>query len=615
MKKIIGILAASIFSILPAKSFALTGGTAVVYGNGMMNADGEWTAGSRKIEALGIDNQLDRNSKVTYDVAINRSEYQDNGVSIFAVEELYQVVRQKLGDVVATKFWNWLSGVERMPIEFKTGFLAIAEKTLSSPAFGDTDLQLHIDKYEAYLRGGNCVLLVSHSQGNLYANQAWNTIFQGNRFSLFEKSFGNVQVATPSSTVSAGQISNLGTQLGNWKTFQDDEVMNLVRSTLGALPANLPAEGKLGDPDRGHSFNSYMRDGGTAKTQIVSEMIQIARALEYPYALVDLSTKEQQSQALLELENNAVDKPNPEEVEKGKPIYFEGIGLADAKWEIPGLSQRLTASVLEPARGTRLYEEGTQVYKIIVPSDAPTSDSLMIRALITSGGVEQEFISQRAVRIYSNASLSSSTNVRISGTSKSGISCQFSYFLQQIQVVEFLEGKLKGQKKERLLYEDCAPVFGQQSEVTVSIQNFELGFGEIGATYQISEDYPSLTGVANPDKQENKYGFSQYIKYSREESPDGVIKCIEIQKNASPYSESRVHYSPGNTINCKQTDPYEKELCIKSVALYNAENSSSFGWSPWVLTSDGSLTNDIKVEFPCGEMGYRIGIFEKLFTL
>jgi hypothetical protein len=81
------------------------------------------------------------------------------------------------------------------------------------------DLDKHLAQYRAEFSKGH-VVVIGHSQGNLYANQAYN------RLSLTEKGrFGIVAVATPSSSV-AGYASGEEP----YTTLKEDRIIALVRS-------------------------------------------------------------------------------------------------------------------------------------------------------------------------------------------------------------------------------------------------------------------------------------------------------------------------------------------------------------------------------------------------
>jgi hypothetical protein len=389
----------------PAFAQAFARGTAVVYGNGMLNADGEWDLGMYKLKSLNIDRDLDVLGKVSYDVAINRSEWKDAaGNRLDGLEEFYQVARQKLGEIVATKYWLWLSRIEAFPPELQQNYRTISANVISEPVAGDTDLPVHIEKYRAYLRSGSRVLLVSHSQGNLYANQAWSSLFGGGRNQVLVESFGNNQVATPASLVSSSQVLRFGQQLGTWKTFPDDTVMANVRDFAGALPANLPFEGQIGDPGLGHNFvKAYMRTGSESLTRVVADMKNVARVLAYPTAFLDLSTQQSDTAALDDLTNDANNK-DPESVEPGKSLYLEGSSLSSASFEVPGVAGRLSASVVAVPASHPLFAAGSEVYRLAIPATATVGASGKLRAIITGAGVEQVYESPRTVKIEGHIS-------------------------------------------------------------------------------------------------------------------------------------------------------------------------------------------------------------------
>ena len=138
------------------------------------------------------------------------------------------------------------------------------------------------------------MILVSHSQGNLYANQVMRKLADYTDASLtgsiqekkkrnplfpdFSDLFANIQVATPVSET----IQN-----SPWLTFKDDLIMAMVRETVGALPANLQNSG-VGTPPEGdlfgHNFiKSYLRVD-ESRQKIISSVKSAYAKLRYPIA-------------------------------------------------------------------------------------------------------------------------------------------------------------------------------------------------------------------------------------------------------------------------------------------------------------------------------------------
>lgn len=92
----------------------------------------------------------------------------------------------------------------------------------------DQDLQSHIKKYKDYLNDELDILVVSHSQGNFYANRAFEVLAESHKY--LDNKMGIVAIASPDSYVAG---------LGEHRTLNSD---SLIRSIPGSLPANINNE-------------------------------------------------------------------------------------------------------------------------------------------------------------------------------------------------------------------------------------------------------------------------------------------------------------------------------------------------------------------------------------
>jgi hypothetical protein len=463
-------------------------GTVVVYGNGMFNADGEWDRGSEVLEQLFINDNIDLQGKVEYKVAINRSEYKVNGLSVRGLDEFYQVASQKLGELtVRQRFWLWLSRNQPFPSELTEDYIRISAAVSANTISVDSEVQSHIGQYRSYFAQGKRVLLVSHSQGNLIANLAWRSIFGNGLNSQFVDSFGNVQVATPALAVSAGSRGSLQ-PFGTWNTFPDDKIISNVRSAIGALPANLPAEGLIGDPALGHNFvSAYMRIGSTSRSRIVEDMIAVAKALRYPDGIFDLAPAENDAEGLSSLIDDSNNK-DPELAVAGKILYLEGVGLGGAKYAVPGFSGRLTPSPVNLPTDHPLFLQGAEVWKLGIPNDATAGATGKITAYITVDGQEQRYESPRSIKISRGGSqLLRFTQGK---TGSAGLPLLYPDFVFQpyyislywVYVLEYFSGPDAG-KKYRLADVDrpwgtgCTYCGGNPGSITVTGQsNTEAAF-------------------------------------------------------------------------------------------------------------------------------------------
>ena len=181
--------------------------------------------------------------KISYDLAYN---YSDG-----AFKDLLQSLIQQLGQQSNSQQWLWLYDVGVVPAWFKdfrqnanTSFYQIVSSELTD----------QVAKYKEAILQGQKVLVVSHSQGNFYVNEA-KQILAAAQPAVPMGSFGIFGVASPA--------NNVGGASGPYLTNHID-MITLVPSSLPAnwtlkrTTAGTPAEGIL-SPVAAHSFSgTYM---------------------------------------------------------------------------------------------------------------------------------------------------------------------------------------------------------------------------------------------------------------------------------------------------------------------------------------------------------------------
>jgi hypothetical protein len=126
--------------------------------------------------------------------------------------DIYESYRQLSRDE-PTNFW--LIGAQLLisstPLLYAQAFLDAASVIDPNVYLDQPDLNMTLQKYRAELfSAGHKVVVVSHSQGNLYANEAFKELYNppNGQTPLTTKSFGIVAVATPANFVAgyaAGQ--------------------------------------------------------------------------------------------------------------------------------------------------------------------------------------------------------------------------------------------------------------------------------------------------------------------------------------------------------------------------------------------------------------------------
>lgn len=127
---------------------------------------------------------------ITYKLAHNPSEG--------ALEDLLETFEQE-AQTDYSKLWEYLAGLDIMPDYLQDKLKEIANIVNAAIVSANPSVQEHIGQYNTYLREGRKVVLVAHSQGNLYGNIAYLSINP-----QYLDRFGIVSVANPDDYVAGG---------------------------------------------------------------------------------------------------------------------------------------------------------------------------------------------------------------------------------------------------------------------------------------------------------------------------------------------------------------------------------------------------------------------------
>ena len=263
-------------------------GTKIYYGNGMFNS---------KIEALNSLEHLKNHTEylkaiytdkeLEYDISYKPSER--------FLAQLFNVFLEKQTDNFEL-FWLWLNSNIQQPEWYKKALLEQYRNFFGIKEKYYREIRSHLEKYNRAIYQGYNVILVSHSQGNLFANQAARNLgdyinsgyletineFRAKNpmYPEFKDIFANIQVATP----------NAATEMDSpWTTLNDDLHINLIRSLSGALRANIFTPGAHlanGGDLLGHSFvKAYLRNNESRK-KIISDIESAFKRLKYPISQI-----------------------------------------------------------------------------------------------------------------------------------------------------------------------------------------------------------------------------------------------------------------------------------------------------------------------------------------
>ncbi len=179
-------------------------------------------------------------------------------------------------------FWRFFWKLVPVPDWFTDKFILLSS-VLDSSALVTTDsLKDHVTKYKTAIAEGKKVLLVAHSQGNFFGNQAFDLL------KINEKlSFGMVSVANVDNNVLGNTTAG-----ATYTTLIDDRVI----STLIAIQLNLPTSPMSPNTENltasedfwGHLFiDSYMVEGSVSEMQVTGDILTTLYNLPEPYQLVE----------------------------------------------------------------------------------------------------------------------------------------------------------------------------------------------------------------------------------------------------------------------------------------------------------------------------------------
>jgi len=136
--------------------------------------------------------------------------------------------------------------------------------------------QLHFETYRDALASGRRVIVVAHSQGNLFANKTVSAI--KSQFPDYADSIEVLGVATPDSEMSSGF----------YLTARDDTIINLLRNLVGDIASinlidNRPILGPEIREEFKHLFDeSYFLPLLPSRLLIFEELARLSREMPYP---------------------------------------------------------------------------------------------------------------------------------------------------------------------------------------------------------------------------------------------------------------------------------------------------------------------------------------------
>jgi len=194
------------------------------------------------------------------------SSYVYNGSE--GLKDLIEVYEQKVGESTVD-FWKWTAAPGDAPDWFSSTyrnfFLGRFEKMRSIESMNN---RLHSHIIKLVDGGGLKLMLVPHSQGNLFVNEAYTGIKSENKlmFNSSELKARVVSVATPANKIESENA---------YTTLNSDWV---IRSIPNSLPSN--AANSIPNPGLfDHEFVKHYLLGDTSSVQIASQMKEAVEEL------------------------------------------------------------------------------------------------------------------------------------------------------------------------------------------------------------------------------------------------------------------------------------------------------------------------------------------------
>ena len=251
-------------------------GTAVFYVNGVWvttrdDADNSLTDDLAPRFDVRRQNTVLQNECIDYVLAYNQSE--------LYLGDLLEAGVQILGGAMS-HFWRFWAGLDPLPDWFQQQALSITQSIDNATYVLDGDLREHVKLYRQSLSNGHRVAVVAHSQGNLYANAAFNILYDGldGQAPLTTQSFGVAAVAT---------VANFVEGDGPYTTSFGDVVIDGL--IIAALRLGLPSPllpntfglPSLADPT-GHLFVPSYLEGSSTGPSVLQDLLDVILSLQRP---------------------------------------------------------------------------------------------------------------------------------------------------------------------------------------------------------------------------------------------------------------------------------------------------------------------------------------------
>ncbi len=238
--------------------------TAIYFGNGVLNTHAEAQSAMGKLE-LAVRAKLEPSvspTSIQFCLAYD-SEYQlVNGGLINLPLQLLDALEQE-GIELTSQVLSSIANIATASPELQNIALASIRSASTVNLALRPDLQAQEAHYKGDLAAGRKIIVVAHSQGNLYVNQAYSDLGPN------PTEFNVIAVASPADYVAGG---------GPWTTLRND-IITLVAGALLDNEYNTNTPGSCNPPPdltseiNCHSFTDSYLVGNNSGERIVSEIV------------------------------------------------------------------------------------------------------------------------------------------------------------------------------------------------------------------------------------------------------------------------------------------------------------------------------------------------------
>jgi hypothetical protein len=225
----------------------------VVHANGVRTDLAGAKANLERLRPL-VDRQLGQQPyAISYGLAYNQRKGW--------LASIYKLAKERLARSDAQAI-RMLGDLDNVPGWLREELIKLAAEREQIGFEGDASLERQVTMYREQLRSGRKVVVIAHSEGNMYANAAYRRLFETVLETPGERSFGIVGVALPAPSLAGTWFPAGCSSLGCYTTLEEDLVIGGVQAVLpDTAPSNVPDETVgTSDLNRHDLIDTYLRN-------------------------------------------------------------------------------------------------------------------------------------------------------------------------------------------------------------------------------------------------------------------------------------------------------------------------------------------------------------------